>query len=191
MNISHYLSSPWLGFNSQPWQNISKDYSLADHTLPTRPEPARQKMAQYLPSKASHNLWTARRKAEVQPRTDDGWQNKINKWWAELIDLYSMHGSALFYDLHWQNLMSIEVWVFPLAISSTSCLNPSKHTVTSWWKSSQRMQKIWIVSWCGNAKGYQWLIKPCMGSSSERIEYELSLSLTRMAALPGQIFVFQ
>jgi len=26
-----------------------------------------------LPSKTPHNLWTARRKAEVQPRTDDGW----------------------------------------------------------------------------------------------------------------------
>ena len=30
------------GFNSQPWRSISRDFSLADHTLPTRPEPAWQ-----------------------------------------------------------------------------------------------------------------------------------------------------
>jgi len=34
------------GFNSQPWQSISRDFSLTDHTLPTRPEPAWQKMVQ-------------------------------------------------------------------------------------------------------------------------------------------------
>jgi len=33
-------------FNSQPRRSISRDFSLADHTLPTRPEPAWQKMAQ-------------------------------------------------------------------------------------------------------------------------------------------------
>jgi len=48
MNISHCLSSPWPGFHSRPWRSISRDFSLADHTLPTRPEPARQKMAQSL-----------------------------------------------------------------------------------------------------------------------------------------------
>jgi len=40
------LSSLWPGFNSQPRRSISRDFSLADHTLPTHPEPARQKIAQ-------------------------------------------------------------------------------------------------------------------------------------------------
>jgi len=30
----------WTGFNSQPWWSISRDFSLTDHILPTRPEPA-------------------------------------------------------------------------------------------------------------------------------------------------------
>ena len=42
MNLSHCLSSLWPGFNSQPWQIISRDFSLADHTLPIRPEPTWQ-----------------------------------------------------------------------------------------------------------------------------------------------------
>jgi len=50
MNVSP-LSSPWplRGFNSRTWQSFSSDFSLADHTLPTRPEPAWQKMAQSPP----------------------------------------------------------------------------------------------------------------------------------------------
>jgi len=32
--------------SSHPRRSISRDFSLADHTLPTRPEPAWQKMAQ-------------------------------------------------------------------------------------------------------------------------------------------------
>jgi len=39
-------SSLWPGFNSQPRRSISRDFSLADHTLPTRSEPAWQKKAQ-------------------------------------------------------------------------------------------------------------------------------------------------
>jgi len=35
----------YLPVNSQPWQSISIDLFLTDRTLPTRPEPARQKMA--------------------------------------------------------------------------------------------------------------------------------------------------
>ena len=30
----------------RPWRSISRDFSLAYHTLPTRPEPARQKKTQ-------------------------------------------------------------------------------------------------------------------------------------------------
>jgi len=33
-------------FNSWPWRSISRDFPLADYTLPTHPEPAWQKMAQ-------------------------------------------------------------------------------------------------------------------------------------------------
>jgi len=46
MNLSHCLSSPRPGFNFWMWHSISRDFSLADHTLPTRPKPAWQKMAQ-------------------------------------------------------------------------------------------------------------------------------------------------
>jgi len=38
--------SEWPGFNSRPCQSLSKDFSLADHTSPSRPEPAWQKMTQ-------------------------------------------------------------------------------------------------------------------------------------------------
>jgi len=44
--MSYCLSSPWPGFNYRPWRSILGDFSLADHTLPTRHEPASQKMAQ-------------------------------------------------------------------------------------------------------------------------------------------------
>ena len=46
MNESYCLFSLWPGFNSQPRRSISREFSLADRTLPTRPEPAWQKMAQ-------------------------------------------------------------------------------------------------------------------------------------------------
>jgi len=32
MNVSHCLLSSWPGFSSRPWQSISMDFSLADHT---------------------------------------------------------------------------------------------------------------------------------------------------------------
>jgi len=50
--------------------SISRDFFLAEHTLPTRPESAGQKIAQP-PSMTSHNLWTVRKKAEVQLWTDN------------------------------------------------------------------------------------------------------------------------
>jgi len=37
---------PMAWFNSQPWRSISREISLADHTLPTHPESAWQKRAQ-------------------------------------------------------------------------------------------------------------------------------------------------
>ena len=37
---------PWPGFNSQLCRSILRVFPLADHTLPTRPEPAWQKIAQ-------------------------------------------------------------------------------------------------------------------------------------------------
>ena len=43
--MSDCLSSLWPGFNFQLWQSIPRDFSLADHTLPNRFEPAWHKMA--------------------------------------------------------------------------------------------------------------------------------------------------
>jgi len=34
-------------------------------------------LGDFLPSMVSHNLWTSRRNAEVQLRTDDGWVKKV------------------------------------------------------------------------------------------------------------------
>ena len=57
---------------------VSRDFSLADRTLPTRPEPAWQKWLN-LPSVSPHNLWAVRRKAEVQLWTDNGWKRRTLK----------------------------------------------------------------------------------------------------------------
>jgi len=47
VNIFRCLSSPWPWFYSRRWRSIYfKGFSLADHTLPTHPEPAWLKMAQ-------------------------------------------------------------------------------------------------------------------------------------------------
>ena len=70
--IAHCLSYLWPGFNSQPRQSISKDFFLADHTWASVVENGSI-------SPQWHNLWAARRKAEVQPRTDDGWWRKKQK----------------------------------------------------------------------------------------------------------------
>jgi len=44
--MNRRLFSPWPGFIFQPRRSILRDFCLADRTLPTRPEPAWQKMAQ-------------------------------------------------------------------------------------------------------------------------------------------------
>jgi len=59
-------SAPWVRFNYRPWRSIPRDFFLADHTLPTRPEPVWQKMAQ-----SPLNLYTLKRRAEVQPWTEN------------------------------------------------------------------------------------------------------------------------
>jgi len=46
MHLTVRMSSLWPGFNLRPWRSISRDFTLADHTLPARPEPAWQKRAQ-------------------------------------------------------------------------------------------------------------------------------------------------
>jgi len=58
--------SQWAWLYSQSWSSISKDFSLADDTLPACAGPAWQKMT--LPPMATHNLWRSRRKAYAQPR---------------------------------------------------------------------------------------------------------------------------
>ena len=47
----------------QAWRSISRDFSLADRTLPTRPEPAWQKMTQS-PLNELPSLWGTRVQAE-------------------------------------------------------------------------------------------------------------------------------
>ena len=51
-----------------------RDFPLADHTLPTRSSQRGRKWLN-LPSMAPHNPRISRRKAEIQPWTDDG-ENK-------------------------------------------------------------------------------------------------------------------
>jgi len=53
------------------------NFPPADHSLPTRPEPAWQKMA-HSPSITPHNLWTSRRKAQVQPWSDNSWKKMLH-----------------------------------------------------------------------------------------------------------------
>jgi len=65
-----------LWYISQSWRSISRDFSLTDHTLPTCPEPARQKMAQSplkdttQPVDSKEEGWS--------PTTDRRWL--IKKW---------------------------------------------------------------------------------------------------------------
>ena len=69
MNISLYncLSFPWPGFNFRPRQSVSRDSFLAGHTLPIHSDPALRKMARY-PLMAPHNLWTSRKKVEINKK---------------------------------------------------------------------------------------------------------------------------
>ena len=46
MSVSHCLPSPRPRFNLLPWQSISREFSVVDHTVSNRPEPALQKMVQ-------------------------------------------------------------------------------------------------------------------------------------------------
>jgi len=67
----HCLSSPWHGLNSQPWRSIARDFSLADHTLPTGPEPAWQNMA--------HSLLNAT--AQPVDIEEKGRSLTLDRWW--------------------------------------------------------------------------------------------------------------
>jgi len=68
----------WMNFTASPlllvarvqFPAISWDFSLADYTLPTHPDPVWQKMAQS--PLDDTGLWAARRKAKIQLWTDDG-----------------------------------------------------------------------------------------------------------------------
>jgi len=59
------------GFNSRQWRSISRDFSLADHTLPTRPEPAWQKIAQSPLNGATQRVDSEEGRSPTW--TDDGW----------------------------------------------------------------------------------------------------------------------
>jgi len=71
MYIFHSLSFLWPGFNTRVWPSNSKDFYLADHTLPAHPEPAWQKMAQS-PLNDTTQPVDSEEESQVQPRTDDG-----------------------------------------------------------------------------------------------------------------------
>ena len=75
--ITHCLSSLWPGFNSQPRRSISKDFSLADRILPTRPEPAWQKMAQ-----SPLNDTTQPVDSE-----EEGQSPTMDRWWLKVVSL--------------------------------------------------------------------------------------------------------
>lgn len=107
---SHYLSSTWPGswllseawikltvlslhpwFNSQPWRSNSRDVSLVNHTLPTCPDSAWQKMAwshlyRCIPVLTTE-IWekfsaVSKRMhlpiGATQPK--EGWSSTINRW---------------------------------------------------------------------------------------------------------------
>jgi len=61
------------GFNSRKWRSISKDFSLADHTLPTRPEPAWLKMAQ-------SRLNGTTQSVDIK---DKGWSPTMDRQWLK------------------------------------------------------------------------------------------------------------
>jgi len=74
------LSSPWPGFSSQPQRSISRDFSQADHTLPTHPEPVWQKMAQSALNDATQPVDSE--EEGQSPTTDRRWlieKNVTNK----------------------------------------------------------------------------------------------------------------
>ena len=56
-----------------------KGFSLANHVLPTRPVPAWQKWLNLLSITPQTNLWTSRRKAEIQPWANNGWKKDSHK----------------------------------------------------------------------------------------------------------------
>jgi len=71
-----------------------------------------------LSSMRPHNLWTARRKAEVQPQTDDGWFKKKSIWFwftytethlRSNIELSSYHYCHLVYHLNFYSAAGLVV----------------------------------------------------------------------------------
>ena len=64
-------------FNFQSWQSFSRDFSLPDHTLPTRPEPAWQKMAQ-------SPLNGTTKPVDIE---QEAWSTTMDRWWLKEIYL--------------------------------------------------------------------------------------------------------
>jgi len=71
----------WPGFNSWGpawWRSISRDFSLTDHTLPTRLQPAWQKMAQS-PLNGTTQPVEIEEEGWSPTKTDNGWgENRYN-----------------------------------------------------------------------------------------------------------------
>ena len=70
------LSSLWSRFNSQPWQSISSNFSLADHTLLAHPEPAWHHTAcEQWGGRENFNYGQAMAEIEKNVCDDQGWAN--------------------------------------------------------------------------------------------------------------------
>jgi len=81
---SRLLWQTWPSCNSWPWQSVSKDFSwLISANL-------------FWSSRKGFNLWTSRRKAEVQPWTDNSW-NSSDSWVIEDANMRLIASSCFRY----------------------------------------------------------------------------------------------
>jgi len=73
------LFSPWPRFNARQWLSITWDFSLVDHSVSTRPEPAWQKMAQ-----SPLNDTTQPVDSE-----EEGWSSTMDRRWLKKRCLFT------------------------------------------------------------------------------------------------------
>jgi len=119
------LSSPWPGFNFHPWQSISRDFSRPiTFCQPLLSQRGRKWLN--LPSMALHNLWTSRRKAEIQPWIDKGRKktkcspNVLAKRW---LQVYLNSGCPRVSQIDW-NHVNVKIRIGNY-IKSESPMRPS------------------------------------------------------------------
>ena len=82
---------PITGFNSRPLWSISRNFALADQTMPTRPEPAWQSLL----NGTKQPVGIKELKVENQLWTDNGWKDScLDSWLSTVHGLGSVSGSA-------------------------------------------------------------------------------------------------